>query len=101
VERGLPHPNTPTIQLPAVFIGLRPTGLPCTVKEFALQIMSAQLRRGAQLVSRAEIALAIRNAGGSVSRSGLKVALTELMEGSAGEGPSIERVAPASYRLLR
>jgi len=99
VERGLPHPNTLTIQLPPVFIRLRPTGLPGTVKECVLQIVSARLNDGVHQVSKAEIALAIRQVGGSVSRSGLKLALAEMSEGTNRVPPRLRRVAPGRYTL--
>jgi hypothetical protein len=92
VERGLPHPNTLTIKLPSVFIGLRTTGLPCTVKEFVISAMSAQLDEGVHDVSREEISLRILQAGGSVSRSGLRLALAELVDGTPKVRPRLRHV---------
>src|ERR1019366_2751943 len=46
VERGLPHPNTLSIQLAPLFIGLRSTGLRGTIKEFVLNAVSTQLDKG-------------------------------------------------------
>jgi len=99
VERGLPHPNTLTIQLPAVFIGLRPTGLRGTVKDFVMNVVTAQLGEGAHDVAKVEIAKAISRAGGSVSRSGLKLALTELSEGTTRLPPRLLRVSPGRYAM--
>jgi len=99
VERGLPHPNTVTIQLPPVFIGLRSTGLPGTVKEFVIHVVSARSAHGAHHVAKAEIALAIRQVGGSVSRSGLKLALAELSEGTTRMTPRLLRVSPGRYAM--
>src|ERR1019366_10204589 len=99
VERGLPHPNTVTIQLSPVFIGLRSTGLPGTVKEFVIYVVSARSAHGAHHVATAEIALAIRQDGGSVSRSGLKLALAELSEGTTRMTPRLLRVSPGRYAM--
>ena len=70
MERGLPHPNTPTIQLPRVFIGLRPTGLSGTVKEFVMNVVSAQFGDGVHEVAKVEIAKAISRAGGRLADPG-------------------------------
>jgi len=99
VERGLPHPNTSTVQLPTVFIGLRPTGLPGTIKEFVMNLVSAQLNEGVHDVAKFEIARAISQGGGSVSRTGLKLALTELSEGTTRFPPRLLRVSPGRYVL--
>jgi hypothetical protein len=99
VERGLLRPNTLTIQLPAVFIGLRPTGLPGSVKEFILHVLSAQLDEGMYVVSKADIALAIGQARGSVSSSGLKLVLAELWQGTTRAPPRLLRVAPGRYTM--
>lgn len=98
-ERGLPHPNTLTLQLPTVFIGLRPTGLPSTVKEFVISVVSARLGQGVHDVAKVEIAEAIRRAGGSVSRSGLKLALAELCQGTARVPPLLLRVSPGRFNM--
>lgn len=99
MERGLPHPNTLTIQIPTVFIGLRPTGLPGTIKEFVMNVVSAQLGEGVHEVAKIEIARAISQAGGSVSRTGLKLALAELSEGTTRFPPQLIRVSPGRYAL--
>jgi hypothetical protein len=99
VERGLPHPNTLTIHIPNLFIGLRPTGLPGTVKEFVMGLVSAQLSEGVHDVAKVEIAAAISRAGGSVSRSGLKLALSELSEGTIRLPPRLLRVSPGRYAM--
>ena len=99
MERGLPHPNTSTVQLPTVFIGLRPTGLPGTIKEFVMNLVSAQLNEGVHDVAKFEIARAISQGGGSVSRTGLKLALTELSEGTTRFPPRLLRVSPGRYAL--
>lgn len=101
MERGLLHPNSVAIQLPPVVIGLRPTGLPGTIKECVLQLVSARLDDGVHQVSKAEIALAIRQVAGSVSRSGLKLALAEMSEGTNRVPPRRRRVAPGRYTLRR
>ena len=92
MERGLPHPNTLIVQLPPVFIGLRSTGLPGTVKEYVMHVVSAQSANGAHHVAKVEIALAIRYAGESVSHSGLKLAGAELSEGTNRVPPRPRRV---------
>ena len=97
MEPGLPHPNTLTIQLPTVFIGLRPTGLHSTVKEFVMDLVSAQLGDGVHDITKVEIAKAISRAGGTVSRSGLKLALAELSEGTIRLPPRLLRVSPGRY----
>jgi hypothetical protein len=99
VERGLPYTNTLTVQIPTVFIGLRPTGLPGTIKEFVMKVVSAQLGEGVHDVAKVEIARVISQAGGSISRSGLKLALAELIEGSTRFPPQLIRVSPARYAL--
>ena len=99
MERGLPHPNTLTIHIPNLFIGSRPTGLPGTVKEFVMGLVSAQLSEGVHDVAKVEIAAAISRAGGSVSRSGLKLALTELSEGTTRLPPRLLRVSPGRYAM--
>ena len=99
VERGLPYTNTLTVQIPTVFIGLRPTGLPGTIKEFVINVVSAQLDKGVHDVAKVEIARAISQAGGSVSRTGLKLALAELSEGTTRVPPQLIRVAPGRYAL--
>jgi hypothetical protein len=99
VERGLLHPNTLTIELPAVFIGLRPTGLPSNIKEFVMNVVSAQLGDGVHDIEKVEIAKAISRAGGSVSRSGLKLALAELSEGTTRLPPRLFRVTPCRYAM--
>ena len=99
MERGLLHPNTLTIELPAVFIGLRPTGLPSTIKEFVMNVVSAQLGDGVHDVAKVEIAKATSRARGSVSRSGLKLALAELSEGTTLSPPRLLRVSPGRYAM--
>ena len=99
MERGLPYTNTLTIQIPTVFIGLRPTGLPGTIKEFVMNVVSAQLGEGVHDVARVEIARAISQAGGSVSRTGLKLALAELSERTTRVQPQLIRVSPGRYAL--
>jgi hypothetical protein len=96
VERGLPHPNTLSIQLAPLFIGLRLTGLRGTIKEFDLEAVSTQLDKGVHQISEAEIERAIHEAGGSVSRSGLKLALTELSDGTTSL-PRLRKVGPRKY----
>lgn len=97
MERGLPRPNTLTIQLPTAFIGLRRTGLPCTVKEYILDVVSTQVDKGGHQVSKAEIAQAIREAGGSVTHSSLKLALSELSDGTTRLPPRLCKVGPGRY----
>ena len=87
------------IQIPTVFIGLRPTGLPGTIKEFVMKVVSARLGEGVHEVAKVEIARAISQAGGSVSRTGLKLALAELSEGTARFPPQLIRVSPGRYAL--
>jgi hypothetical protein len=45
-RQRLPHPSTLIVKLPRVFIGLRSTGLPSTVKEFVIHIVSARMANG-------------------------------------------------------
>ena len=99
MERGLPYTNTLTIKIPTVFIGLRPTGLPGTIKEFVMKVVSAQLGEGVHDVAKVEIARSISQAGGSVSRTGLKLALAELSEGTTRVQPQLIRVSPGRYAL--
>ena len=99
VERGLPYTNTLTIQIPTVFIGLRPTGLPGTIKEFVMKVVSAHLGEGVHDVAKVEIARVKSQAGGSVSRTGLKLALFELSEGTARVQSQLIRVSPGRYAL--
>ena len=99
MERGLPYTNTLTIKIPTVFMGLRPTGLPSTIKEFVLKVVSAQLGEGVHDVAKVEIARAISQVGGSVSRTGLKLALAELSEGTIRVQPRLIRVSPGRYVL--
>ena len=99
VERGLPYTNILVIQIPTVFIGLRPTGLPGTVKEFVMKVVSAQLDKGVHDVARVEIARAMSQAGGSVSRTVLKLALAELSEGTTRLPLRLIRVSPGRYAL--
>ena len=99
MERGLPYTNTLTIQIPTVFIGWRPTGLPGTIKEFVINVVSAQLGGGVHDVAKVEIARAISQAGGSVSRTGLKLALAELSEGTIRVQPQLIQVSPGRYAL--
>lgn len=96
MERGLPHPNTSSIQLAPLFIGLRSTGLRGTIKEFVLETVSTQLDKGVHQISKAEIERAILEAGGSVSRSGLKLALSELSDGATSL-PRLRKVGPGKY----
>ena len=60
-------------------------------------IVSARLAEGAHSVTKAEIAVGIRQAGGSVSRTGLKLALTELSEGTIRVQPRLLRVSAGRY----
>ena len=99
MERGLPYTNTLTIQIPTVFIGWRPTGLPGTIKEFVIKVVTAQLDKGVHDVAKVEIARAISQAGGSVSRTGLKLALAELSEGTTCVQPQLIRMSPGRYAL--
>ena len=99
MERGLPYTNTLTIKIPTVFMGWRLTGLPDTVKEFVMNVVSAQLCEGVHDVAKIEIARAISQAGGSVSRTGLKLALAELSEGTTRVQPQLIRVSPGRYSL--
>ena len=99
MERGLPYTNTLTIQMPTVFIGWRPTGLSGTIKDFVMNVVSAQLGEGVHDVAKVEIARAISQAGGSVSRTGLKLALAELSEGTTRLPPRLLRVSPGRYAL--
>ena len=99
MERGLPYTNTLTIQIPTVFIGLRPTGLPSTIKEFVINLVSDRLDQGVHEVAKVEIARAISQAGGLVSRTGLKLALAELSEGTTRVQPQLIRVSPGRYAL--
>ena len=85
--------------MPPVFIGLRSTGLPGTVKEFVMNVVSAQLGEGVHDVAKVEIARAIDRAGGSVSRSGLKLALAELTEGTTRSPARLLRVSPGRYAI--
>lgn len=99
MERRLPHPNTAIIKIPTVFIGLRPTGLAGTIKDYVMHTVSARSANGARHVAKVEIAPAIRQAGGLVSRSGLKLALAELSEGTNRALPRLLRVSPGRYAL--
>ena len=56
------------------------TGLDGTIKEFVMNVVSVQLGEGVHDVAKVEIARDIIQAGGSVSRTGLKSALAELSE---------------------
>ena len=64
-----------------------------------MNVVSAQIAKGAHDVAKAEIAEAIRLAGGLVSRSGLKLALAELNEGTNRVSPILRRVSPGRYTL--
>ena len=99
MERGLPYTNTLTIKIPTVFMGLRPTGLHGTIKDFVMNVVSAQLGEGVRDVRKVEIARAISQAGGSVSRTGLKLALAELSEGTPRFPPRLLRMSPGRYAL--
>lgn len=99
MERRLPHPNALTIQLPPVCIGLRTTGLTCSIKDYVTHVVSARLANGIHSVTKAEIAQAIRQVGGLVSRSGLKLALSELSEGTTRVPPRILRVSAGRYAM--
>ena len=99
MERRSPYTNTLTIQIPTVFIGLRPTGLPGTIKESVMKVVSSQLDKGVHEVAKVEIARALSHAGGSVSRTGLKLALAELSEGTTRVQPRLIRVSPGQYAL--
>ena len=99
MELRLPSTDTLTIQIPFVFIGLRPTGLPGTTKEFIMKVVSAHLGEGVHDVANGEIARAVSQAGGSVSRTGLKLALAELSEGTYRVQPRLIRVSLGRYAL--
>jgi len=64
-----------------------------------MNVVSAQLGDGVHEIARAEIAKAISRAGGSVSRSGLKLALAELSEGTIRFPPRLLRVSPGRYTI--
>ena len=99
MERGLPHPNTLTIQLPSVFIGLRPTGLAVSVKDFVMDRMAAKLDEGGHDVAREDIAHWILQACGSVSRAGLRLTLAELVDGTPKVQPRLRRVSTGVYAM--
>lgn len=61
--------------------------------------VSAQMGESVHDVARVEIARAISQAGGSVSRTGLKLALAELSEGTTRVLPQLIRVSPGRYAL--
>lgn len=65
-----------------------------------MHVMSAQLVEGRHQVTKAEITNAIRRAGGTVSRSGLKMVLTELSEGTIRASPRLHRVSPGRYTRI-
>ena len=64
-----------------------------------VNVLSTQLDVGVHQVSKAEIALAVRLAGGSVSRSGLKLVQAELCEGTTRARPRLLRVALGRYTM--
>jgi hypothetical protein len=66
-----------------------------------MNLVSAQFGEGVHDLAKVEIANAIKQAGGSVSRSGLKLALAELSEGTGRFPPRLLRVAPGRYTLRR
>jgi hypothetical protein len=99
VERGLPHRNTFCVKIPAVFIGHRTTGLAISVKEFVMDRVAAKLDEGVLDVSGEDISLWILQAGGSVSRSGLRFALAELVEGTPKVQPRLRRVSTGLYAM--
>jgi hypothetical protein len=99
VERGLPDPNTLCVKIPAVFIGLRTTGLAVSVKDFVMDRVAAKLDEGVLDVSREDISFWILQAGGSVSRSDLRLALAELVEGTSKDQPRLRRVSTGLYAM--
>jgi len=65
-----------------------------------MNLVSAQLGDGVHDVAKVEIAKAISRAGGTVSRSGLKLALTELSEGTIRASPRLHRLSPGRYTRI-
>ena len=88
-----------TIQLPTVFIGLRPTGLAVSVKDLVIDRVAVKLDEGVNDVSREDIAHWILQAGGSVSRTGLRLALAELVDGTPKVEPRFRHVSTGVYAM--
>lgn len=64
-----------------------------------MDVVSAHSRQGVHVVAKVEIAKAISRAGGSVNRSGLKLALSELSEGITEVPPRILRVSSGRHTM--
>jgi hypothetical protein len=64
-----------------------------------MKVVSAQFGEGVHDVTKMEIAKSISRAGGAVSRSGLKLALSELSEGTSRIPPRLLRVSPGRYAM--
>jgi hypothetical protein len=62
--------------------------------------VSAKLDEGVHDVCREEISLWILQAGGSVSHSGLRIALAELVDGTPKVQPRLRRVSTGLYTML-
>ena len=64
-----------------------------------MKVVTAQMGEGVHDVAKVQIVRASSQAGGSVSRTGLKLALAELSEGTSHVQPQLIRVSPGRYAL--
>ena len=71
-----------------------------SVREFVMHEVSARVAAGEMEVRHRDIAEAIKANGGSVSRTGPKLALAELREGTSAHTPRLVRTAPDRYTLF-